>query len=229
MTVTAAAVAAGATQVNAILATGPMTHGASGTSSGSSGVEVILIVAILVLVVGLIAALLRLRRAATDSASDPTIAQPDVVGSSSGHTLDPSSSSTFPPSGGASGVGSTGAGDATPAGSGPAAERPDDELAAQQRDSLAATCMRAADLLPGQPVAAMLHRGVEESGYSILEPTGERFDPEVHEAVDQEATNDANLNGVVASTERAGYAYAGRVLRMPQVVVYSIDHDRARQ
>lgn len=67
-----------------------------------------------------------------------------------------------------------------------------------------------------------LQRGLAEVGVESILPDGERFDPERHEAVGAESTDDPSRNQVV-STEFAGYADHGRVVRRPKVVVYRVE------
>jgi len=59
----------------------------------------------------------------------------------------------------------------------------------------------------------MLQFGIEE-----IEPAGEPFDPELHEAISMQASDDVEPGSVVAVVQK-GYALNGRLLRPAMVIV----------
>ncbi|HEY6739797.1 MAG TPA: nucleotide exchange factor GrpE [Actinopolymorphaceae bacterium] len=62
-------------------------------------------------------------------------------------------------------------------------------------------------------------------GVRRIDPTGERFDPRVHEAVGREPVSEAARVGSVVQVRRPGYALADRLLRPAQVIVGHADRD----
>jgi molecular chaperone GrpE len=72
-----------------------------------------------------------------------------------------------------------------------------------------------------EPVRAQLLGVLEKEGLSRLDPTGEPFDPNEHEAVTHEPGEPDEAGGepVVAETLRAGYRWHGRLLRPAMVRV----------
>ena len=61
-------------------------------------------------------------------------------------------------------------------------------------------------------------------GVTEVNPSeGERFDRNRHEAVGHVPTTDSSLHNRVAKTERPGYSDRGRVVAVPQVLVYQVD------
>jgi molecular chaperone GrpE len=95
-------------------------------------------------------------------------------------------------------------------------------VALDQRDILAMTCMDVAERAENDALSDRLKHGLEEAGYEILVPTGGRFDPRVHEAVDHRPTEDPALDRVVAATTRPGYRLDGQIVRYAKVVVYRV-------
>ncbi len=70
------------------------------------------------------------------------------------------------------------------------------------------------------PVQAQLVDTLEKAGLERLEPAGEPFDPNFHEAVMHEPAGDGDEGGsVVAEVLRTGYTWKGRVLRPAMVKV----------
>lgn len=69
----------------------------------------------------------------------------------------------------------------------------------------------------------LVHRQVltrlSEMGVVPMDATGERFDPNLHEAVGMVPVADAAKDQVVLEEERKGYTYKGRLLRAARVVV----------
>jgi molecular chaperone GrpE len=77
---------------------------------------------------------------------------------------------------------------------------------------------------------AMVERKLEKSlkaaGLEIVNPKGEKFDPNVHEAVSSQPTDDAAMDHVVSQVYQVGYTFKGQLLRPARVVVlqYSGSH-----
>src|SRR5699024_10184160 len=64
----------------------------------------------------------------------------------------------------------------------------------------------------------MLASSMEKSGIEVINPEGETFNPQYHEAVSTQPTDDLTPN-VIASVLQKGYTLNGRVLRPARVVV----------
>jgi len=69
------------------------------------------------------------------------------------------------------------------------------------------------------PMRDQLLVALEKEGLVRLDPTGEAFDPNEHEAVAHEPADDAAGEPVVAETMRAGYRWQGQLLRPVMVKV----------
>ena len=69
------------------------------------------------------------------------------------------------------------------------------------------------------PIRASLVQALETAGLEVLDPDGELFDPNRHEAVLHEPAADGDEGQVVAEVLRRGYAWEGRVLRPAMVRV----------
>lgn len=67
-----------------------------------------------------------------------------------------------------------------------------------------------------EPVRKAIVENLSRQGLQRLEPAGEAFDPELHEAVMHEASSDVEVP-TVAEVLRVGYAWNGRVLRPAMV------------
>lgn len=77
----------------------------------------------------------------------------------------------------------------------------------------------AAQLAEGMELTnRMLASAMEKFGVEVVNPQGETFDPEVHEAVSMQETDEHAPNTVVAVVQK-GYTLNGRVLRAAMVVV----------
>jgi len=63
-----------------------------------------------------------------------------------------------------------------------------------------------------------LRAKLEGAGVEAFDPTGERFDPSLHEALSTQAKEDAEA-GMVIETVEKGYRLNGQVLRPARVVV----------
>ena len=63
-----------------------------------------------------------------------------------------------------------------------------------------------------------LHNRLEAAGVESFDPTGERFDPQLHEALST-MPSEGTESGVVLETVEKGYRLNGQVLRAAKVVV----------
>jgi molecular chaperone GrpE len=63
-----------------------------------------------------------------------------------------------------------------------------------------------------------LHNRLEAAGVEAFDPTGERFDPQLHEALST-MPSEGTDSGVVLETVEKGYRLNGQVLRAAKVVV----------
>src|SRR5262245_21674722 len=63
-----------------------------------------------------------------------------------------------------------------------------------------------------------LHGRLEAAGVEAFDPTGEKFDPQLHEALSTTPAEDIE-SGVVVETVEKGYRLNGQVLRAAKVVV----------
>ena len=70
----------------------------------------------------------------------------------------------------------------------------------------------------GEATLKLLTRTLERFGVEVLDPTGEPFDPEFHEAMTMQPSEDAEP-GTVLTVVQKGYTLNGRLLRPARVVV----------
>jgi molecular chaperone GrpE len=63
-----------------------------------------------------------------------------------------------------------------------------------------------------------LHNRLESAGVESFDPTGEKFDPQLHEALST-MPNEGTESGIVLETVEKGYRLNGQVLRAAKVVV----------
>jgi molecular chaperone GrpE len=70
-----------------------------------------------------------------------------------------------------------------------------------------------------EPIFATLLGTLEKAGLERIDPTGEPFDPNRHEAVMHEPAADGDEGTLVSDVMRRGYAWKGRVLRAAMVKV----------
>ena len=59
---------------------------------------------------------------------------------------------------------------------------------------------------------------MEKFGITMIEPKGEKFNPELHDAVSMQDTDDSN-SGIIIEVMQKGYALNGRLIRPAMVVV----------
>jgi molecular chaperone GrpE len=70
-----------------------------------------------------------------------------------------------------------------------------------------------------EPIYAALLGTLEKAGLERIDPGGETFDPNLHEAVMHEPSDDDHAEPVVSDVMRPGYAWKGRVIRPAMVKV----------
>ena len=63
-----------------------------------------------------------------------------------------------------------------------------------------------------------LHRAFDKGGIKIIDPTGQRFDPEWHEAMTVQESQEHPANTVLSVIQK-GYSLNGRLLRPARVIV----------
>ena len=64
----------------------------------------------------------------------------------------------------------------------------------------------------------MFNTVMEKFGITMIEPKGEKFDPELHDAVSMQETDDSN-SGIIIEVMQKGYTLNGRLIRPAMVVV----------
>jgi molecular chaperone GrpE len=64
-----------------------------------------------------------------------------------------------------------------------------------------------------------LHAALSSAGIEAFDPTGEQFDPRLHEALTQQPAGDAVTPGTIVTVYQAGYRRGDDVLRAAKVVV----------
>ena len=75
------------------------------------------------------------------------------------------------------------------------------------------------DLCKGMELTLeMFNTVMEKFGITMIEPKGEKFNPELHDAVSMQETNDSN-SGIIIEVMQKGYALNGRLIRPAMVVV----------
>ena len=70
-----------------------------------------------------------------------------------------------------------------------------------------------------EPIYAALLGSLEKVGLARVDPAGEVFDPNHHEAVLHEPANDGESETMVSDVLRPGYTWKGRVVRAAMVKV----------
>ena len=119
-------------------------------------------------------------------------------------------------------VGSASSGTATEAGGVAPCGVPADGRPPRTVEPLAHAAIDVRDRVGNAALADRLAAGLAATGWTTVDPTGDRFDPARHVAVDREPTGDAGLGGVIAAVERVGYLGPdGDLVRPPEVVVYA--------
>lgn len=68
-------------------------------------------------------------------------------------------------------------------------------------------------------VARKVFKELSAGGLAVVDPTGQPFDPKLHEAVGTQPADAAEEDGTVAVTYQVGYTYNGQLLRPARVVV----------
>jgi len=67
-------------------------------------------------------------------------------------------------------------------------------------------------------IKRMLDKAMEDHGLTVVNPLGEPFDPELHEAMTVQPSSDAEPGSVLTVVQK-GYALNGRLLRPARVIV----------
>ncbi len=68
-------------------------------------------------------------------------------------------------------------------------------------------------------IASQLKAILEANGLKELNPVGEKFDPNLHEAVEFEEVSDQSKNNIITGVIHTGYAFYDRVIKAPKVKV----------
>jgi molecular chaperone GrpE len=75
------------------------------------------------------------------------------------------------------------------------------------------------DLCKGMKLTLeMFNTVMEKFGITMIEPKGEKFNPELHDAVSMQETDDSN-SGIIIEVMQKGYTLNGRLIRPAMVVV----------
>ena len=75
------------------------------------------------------------------------------------------------------------------------------------------------DLCKGMELTLEMFNSVmEKFGITMIEPKGEKFNPELHDAVSMQETDDSN-SGIIIEVMQKGYTLNGRLIRPAMVVV----------
>ncbi|MHB1329127.1 MAG: nucleotide exchange factor GrpE [Gemmatimonadales bacterium] len=69
-------------------------------------------------------------------------------------------------------------------------------------------------------IGQKFHKQLEAAGLETINPTGQRFDPAVAEAVSTVPAPSADQDGAVSATFQVGYRYKGVLIRPARVQVY---------
>ncbi len=72
-------------------------------------------------------------------------------------------------------------------------------------------------------VHAQLKRILEDNGIEEMNPVGEAFSPELHEAIEEVPTSDESQDHTIAQVILKGYRTGGRIIRAAQVKVYKFE------
>jgi molecular chaperone GrpE len=72
-------------------------------------------------------------------------------------------------------------------------------------------------------VHAQLKRILEDNGIEEMNPIGQAFSPELHEAIEEVPTDDESLDHTIAQVILKGYKTGGRIIRAAQVKVYKFE------
>jgi molecular chaperone GrpE (heat shock protein) len=92
----------------------------------------------------------------------------------------------------------------------------------EERLALIRACITVIDQVDSVMLREHLEDALSDVGVEPYEPDGERFDPERHDAVGRQPTDDPELDGLVATTQRPGYRDGALDVRMPEVIVWRL-------
>ena len=70
-------------------------------------------------------------------------------------------------------------------------------------------------------IYSQLMRVFTDNGLEILDPIGEKFDPQQHTSVDVEQTDNKKQEDNIASVRQKGYMLHGKIFRSPKVTVFT--------
>ena len=87
-------------------------------------------------------------------------------------------------------------------------------------------CLHLSDSVSSSALRSDIDVALRAAGYDLLVPTGQPFDPALHDAVERRPTTDARDHNVVAATYRAGCRGRGHLLRSPEVAVFRFEGGR---
>lgn len=96
----------------------------------------------------------------------------------------------------------------------------DQAMIGHERERLVQVLIDVGDQLDSVALAAWVTQALGEVGVTEVVADGERFDPARHQALDQVVTPDPAADGLVAQTPKRGFVDRGRIVRLPQVLVY---------
>jgi hypothetical protein len=91
---------------------------------------------------------------------------------------------------------------------------------ARARERLVRTLVDVRDQVTDPALRATIVEALGHAGVHEIVADGQRFDPNAHRALDYVVVADPACDHVVAQTSRPGYIDHGRVLRLPDVLVY---------
>ncbi len=96
--------------------------------------------------------------------------------------------------------------------------------AARDREVLVRACVELSDSLTSEALSRRLRDALHRAGVqAVLVDEGAAFDATHARIVDRVPTDDPALDNRVAGTERPGYVDRGRILRVPEVMVYKLE------
>ncbi len=70
-------------------------------------------------------------------------------------------------------------------------------------------------------IHSQLFKVLTDNGLSILDPVGEKFDPQYHVSVEIVETNDKKQDDLIAAVRQKGYMLRDKIVRAPNVIVFS--------
>jgi len=95
--------------------------------------------------------------------------------------------------------------------------------AVADREKLVSACIDVTDRLTNAALRDILISALADAGVEAIDGDGDSFDAGRHRAIHRVDTDDPRQHGRIASTERLGYSDRGKVIRPPEVSVFSAD------